>query len=154
MKTKLSVVQLVCISTAIYPTTVFINIRTGPYKIVTICSTKQLIFSTLKTQNYNPIKTHQPLSNTTQQHVQTSGLEHGKPKSHLLLLFTPELHPVTDAAAHVVSRAGEICWSRCKCGVATQGVFFFFFLGFDWILEWQVQTQKKCVFFFFFFFFS
>ena len=76
------------------------------------------------TQNYNPIKTHQPLSNTTQQHVQTSDLEHGKPKSHLLLL-TPELHPVTDAAAHVVSGAGEICWSRCKCGVATQGVFFF-----------------------------
>ena len=76
MKTKLSVVQLVCISTAIYPTTVFVNIRTGPYKIVTICSTKQLIFSTLKTQNYNPIKTHQPLSNTTQQHVQTADLEH------------------------------------------------------------------------------
>ena len=106
---------------------------------------------------------------------------HGKPKSHLLLrLLTPELHPVTDAAAHVVSGAGEICWSRRKCSVATQGVFFFYdllfpqildfeilidldnfldinhliwygfccflfciFMGFDWILEWQVQTPKK-----------
>ena len=44
-------------------------------------STNQLISSTLKTQNYYPIKNHQPLSNTTQQHVQTADLEHGKPKS-------------------------------------------------------------------------
>ena len=65
---------------------------------------------------------------------------HGKPKSHLLRLLTPELHPVTDAAAHVVSGAGEICWSRRKCSVATQGVFFFFFfyLLFPQILDFEI----------------
>ena len=100
-------------------------------------STNQLISSTLKTPNYYPIKNHQPLSNTTQQHVQTADLEHGKPKSHLLLL-TPELHPVTDAAVHVVSGAGEICWSRCKCRVGTQGVFFFIIFYFPklWISKY------------------
>ena len=65
---------------------------------------------------------------------------HGKPKSHLLRLLTPELHPVTDAAAHVVSGAGEICWSRRKCSVATQGVLFFFFfdLLFPQILDFEI----------------
>ena len=80
-------------------------------------SVKQIKSNTLTTQNYNPIETLQPLSNTNTTQHNTVKVFIPKSKSHLLLLLTLELHHVTDAIAHIVSGAGKIFWSYCKYGV-------------------------------------